>query len=177
MVLGEGRSWVRQCWTASEPRRGGPRVGQPGARAWAAARRAAVALALLVAALPLSEEVPGWPTVAAPADVVSVLLPAAAGSGAPGAAVAAAGPAPGEIRLKGRLHVPTLLRGEPTAPAVLLLPGVPPVDACEDFAVGLRDAGVHCLVMQYRGCWGSEGDFSLSTLAADVAAALEWLAR
>lgn len=154
-----------------------PGSARQGGRAWAATRRAAAALALLVAALPLSEEVPGWPTVAAPADVVSVLLPAAgAGSSAPGAAVAAAGPADGEIRLNGRLHVPTLLRGEPTAPAVLLLPGVPPVDACEDFAVGLRDAGVHCLVMQYRGCWGSEGDFSLATIADDVAAALEWLA-
>ena len=135
------------------------------------ATRAMLVLALLVAALPLSEEVPGWPTVAAPADVVSVLLPVGSGD-----TDVSGGRAAGGIRLKGRMHIPTLLRGEPTAPAVLLLPGVPPVDALEDFAVGLRDAGVHCLVLQYRGCWGSEGDFSLSTLSADVSAALDWLA-
>ena len=89
-----------------------------------AVTRAKLALALLVAALPLSEEVPGWPTVASPADVVSVLLPVGSGD-----TDVSGGRAAGGIRLKGRMHIPTLLRGEPTAPAVLLLPGVPPVDA------------------------------------------------
>ena len=118
------------------------------------------ALGLVLLCLPLSVEKPGWPIVAAPADVVSVHVPVGAG-----------------LRLKGRLHIPTLLRGEPTAPAVLLLQGVPPVDTCEDFAVGLRDAGIHCLVLHYRGYSGSEGAFSMSTLASDVTAALDWLAR
>ena len=118
------------------------------------------ALLFVLLFLPLSVEVPGWPIVATPADVVSVHVPADDGT-----------------NLRARLHVPTLLRGEPTAPAALLLHGVPNVEPCEDFAVGLRDAGIHCLVLHYRGCGGSEGVFCLSSIAGDVSVALDWLAR
>jgi hypothetical protein len=124
--------------------------------------QAALTLVLALSWVHLSVEVPGWPLVAAPADVVSVNVPTEAGGGA---------------RLRARLHVPTLLRGEPTAPAALMLHGVPSVDTCEDFAVSLRDAGIHCLVLQYRGCGGSDGVFSFASLSADVSAALDWLAR
>ena len=122
-----------------------------------------LAIHILLLFLPLSLELPGWPIVSSPADVVSVHVPVGAGEA--------------RIKLVGRLHIPTLLRGEPTAPAALLLQSVPPIDTCEDFAVGLRDAGIHCLVLQYRGCWGSEGSFSFSSLSSDISAALDWLAR
>ena len=120
-------------------------------------RGAFAVLALLVVSLPLSVETPGWPLVAAPADVVSVHVPVGA-----------------EEPLVGRLHIPTLLRGEPRAPAALLLQSVPPIDACEDFAVALRDAGIHCLVLHHRGS-SSEDTFSMASVASDVSAALEWL--
>ena len=120
-------------------------------------RGAFAVLALLVVSLPLSVETPGWPLVAAPADVVSVHVPVGA-----------------EEPLVGRLHIPTLLRGEPRAPAALLLQSVPPIDACEDFAVALRDAGIHCLVLHHRGS-GSADTFSMASVASDVSAALEWL--
>jgi hypothetical protein len=129
---------------------------------------------LLILFVQLSEEVPGWPVVASPADVVSVHVPVPFDVGLSSCDTDSP---QGTINLKGRLHIPTLLRGEPKAPAVLLLLGVPPVDACEDFAVGLRDAGIHCLVLQYRGCWGSDGAFSMSSLANDISMALDWLAR
>ena len=101
-------------------------------------KRGAATVGLLLVFLPRSVELPGWPIVASPADVVSLHLPVEAGSM--------------RINLKARLHIPTLLCGEPKAPAALLLQSMPPVDACEDFAVALRDAGRHLSLSRLFAC-------------------------
>ena len=38
----------------------------------------------------------------------------------------------------------------------------------------LRDRGWNCLYFHYRGCWGSEGAYSLHHLTIDASAAVEW---
>jgi hypothetical protein len=76
-------------------------------------------------------------------------------------------------RLLGALH---RAAGRERRPAVLLLHGIPGHEKNLDLAVGLRARGVHVLHIHYRGCWGSEGDYSLTHLLPDARAALEWLA-
>ena len=111
-------------------------------------KRGAATVGLLLVFLPRSVELPGRPIVASPADVVSLHLPVEAGAGAAQGSV--------RINLKARLHIPTLLCGEPKAPAALLLQSMPPVDACEDFAVALRDAGRHLSLSYLPGlCFSS----------------------
>lgn len=61
-------------------------------------------------------------------------------------------------------------------PAILLLHGLPGHEKNLDLAVDLRDRGIHCLYVHYRGSWGSGGDFSIANLSVDAMAALEWLA-
>jgi uncharacterized protein len=41
----------------------------------------------------------------------------------------------------------------------------------------LRDLGWNCLYFHFRGCWGSEGSFSLAGLADDTCAAVEWVLK
>lgn len=60
-------------------------------------------------------------------------------------------------------------------PTTLLLHGVPGVEKNLDVAYALRDAGWNCLYFHYRGCWGSEGSYSLAGLVDDLAAATEWV--
>lgn len=62
-------------------------------------------------------------------------------------------------------------------PAVLLLHGLPGHEKNLDLAVDLRQVGVHCLYMHYRGAWGSAGDFSCAHLVADASAGWDWLAQ
>jgi dipeptidyl aminopeptidase/acylaminoacyl peptidase len=76
-------------------------------------------------------------------------------------------------RLLGALH---RAAGDERLPAVLLLHGIPGHEKNLDLAVELRDRGVHVLHIHYRGCWGSEGDYSLTHLLPDARTALEWLA-
>jgi hypothetical protein len=76
-------------------------------------------------------------------------------------------------RLLGALH---RAGGDERLPAVLLLHGIPGHEKNLDLAVALRDRGVHVLHFHYRGCWGSEGAYSLTHLLPDARAALEWLA-
>jgi len=67
--------------------------------------------------------------------------------------------------------------GEVPRPAVLLLHGLPGHEKNLDLAVDLRQRGLHCLYMHYRGAWGSPGHFSCTNLVADAAAGFDWLAE
>jgi pimeloyl-ACP methyl ester carboxylesterase len=65
--------------------------------------------------------------------------------------------------------------GDTPRPTVVLLHGVPGVEKNLDLACALREAGFNVLYFHYRGCWGSEGAYSLAGLGDDVRAATEWV--
>ena len=67
--------------------------------------------------------------------------------------------------------------GETSRPTAILLHGVPGVEKNLDFAYAMRDVGWNTLCFHYRGCWGSEGTYSLDGLVDDVRAATEWTLR
>jgi pimeloyl-ACP methyl ester carboxylesterase len=58
-------------------------------------------------------------------------------------------------------------------PTALLLHGIPGLEKNTDIAYALRDAGWNTLIFHYRGCWGSEGDYTLAGIPDDVEAALD----
>jgi uncharacterized protein len=60
-------------------------------------------------------------------------------------------------------------------PTALLIHGLPGIEKHLDIAYRLRDLGWNCLYFHFRGCWGSEGVFSLTGLADDTRAAVEWV--
>lgn len=65
--------------------------------------------------------------------------------------------------------------GDTPRPTVVLLHGVPGFEKNLDLAYALRDAGWNTLCFHYRGCWGSEGSFSMDGIVEDVRAATEWV--
>jgi uncharacterized protein len=67
--------------------------------------------------------------------------------------------------------------GDSPRPTALLCHGVPGVEKNLDIAYALRDAGWNCLYFHYRGCWGSEGTYSLNGLIDDARAATDWLVQ
>ncbi len=67
--------------------------------------------------------------------------------------------------------------GDSPRPTVLLCHGLPGVEKNLDIAYALRDAGWNCLYFHYRGCWGSEGTYSLNGLVDDISAATDWLVQ
>ena len=60
-------------------------------------------------------------------------------------------------------------------PTVILLHGFPGNERNLDLAQAIRRAGWNVLYFNYRGAWGSPGDFSFSHCMEDVAAALAYL--
>ncbi len=60
-------------------------------------------------------------------------------------------------------------------PVVLLLHGFPGNEKNLDIAQTLRRAGYDVLFFNYRGSWGSPGDFSFTHSAEDVEAAIDYL--
>jgi pimeloyl-ACP methyl ester carboxylesterase len=58
-------------------------------------------------------------------------------------------------------------------PTALLLHGIPGLERNTDIAYALRDIGWNTLIFHYRGCWGSEGDYTLAGIPDDVRAALD----
>jgi hypothetical protein len=52
---------------------------------------------------------------------------------------------------------------------------VPGVEKNLDLAYALRDAGWNALYFHYRGCWGSEGNYSFGGLLEDAKAATDWV--
>lgn len=64
--------------------------------------------------------------------------------------------------------------GEGPRPTAILLHGLPGIEKHLDIAYQLRDDGWNCLCFHFRGCWGSEGSYSLSGLRDDTHAAVAW---
>src|ERR1700689_1235800 len=62
-------------------------------------------------------------------------------------------------------------------PAVVLLHGFPGNERNLDLAQDMRRAGWDVLYFNYRGSWGSPGDFSFSHSIEDTAAAIAYLRR
>ncbi len=60
-------------------------------------------------------------------------------------------------------------------PTVVLLHGYPGNEKNLDLAQSIRRAGFNVLFFHYRGAWGSEGRYSLTTLSDDVANVLKFL--
>ena len=60
-------------------------------------------------------------------------------------------------------------------PAVVLLHGFPGNEKNLDVAQTIRRAGWNVLYFDYRGSWGSPGDFSFTHCIEDTAAAIAWL--
>ena len=67
--------------------------------------------------------------------------------------------------------------GDTPRPTAVLLHGLPGIEKHLDIAYRLRDLGWNCLCFHFRGCWGSNGAFSLGGLADDTHAAVEWLQK
>ena len=65
--------------------------------------------------------------------------------------------------------------GDTPRPTAVLLHGFPGIEKHLDIAYALRDLGWNCLYFHFRGCWGSEGSYSLTGLADDTRAAVEWV--
>lgn len=60
-------------------------------------------------------------------------------------------------------------------PTVVLLHGFPGNERNLDLAQAIRRAGWNALYFNYRGAWGSPGDFSFAHCIEDAEAALAWL--
>jgi pimeloyl-ACP methyl ester carboxylesterase/ribosomal protein S18 acetylase RimI-like enzyme len=67
--------------------------------------------------------------------------------------------------------------GGQKCPTVLLLHGIPGTEKNTDLAYALCAAGWNCLTFHYRGCWGSDGNYSLAGNLEDVTAAIDYLAN
>lgn len=76
--------------------------------------------------------------------------------------------------LFGRLFSPALETPTSKAPSVFMLHGIPGTEQNFDVAYALRDVGFNCLLWHYRGCWGSEGSYSIAGLEDDIDAAFRW---
>ena len=65
--------------------------------------------------------------------------------------------------------------GEDPAPTAILLHGIPGIEKNHDLAHALSAAGINAVVFHYRGCWGSDGDYDIEGVPADVRACLDFL--
>jgi pimeloyl-ACP methyl ester carboxylesterase len=78
----------------------------------------------------------------------------------------------GDARLNGFIY---LAQGKEPHPTIVLLHGYPGNERNLDLAQAMRRAGMNVLYFNYRGSWGSGGDFSFANAQQDVAAAVLWL--
>ena len=67
--------------------------------------------------------------------------------------------------------------GNTPRPTAVLLHGLPGIEKHLDIAYRLRDLGWNCLYFHFRGCWGSQGRYSLAGLVDDTRAAVDWIAE
>lgn len=72
----------------------------------------------------------------------------------------------GDTRINGLLY---RAQGKQAHPLVVLLHGFPGNERNLDLAQALRRAGYHVLYFNYRGSWGSGGNFSFGSARQDVA--------
>ncbi|HWR10796.1 MAG TPA: alpha/beta fold hydrolase [Rectinemataceae bacterium] len=60
-------------------------------------------------------------------------------------------------------------------PTLLLLHGIPGSEQNFDIARAIHRRGWNCLIFHYRGCWGSQGDYSIPGILDDIEAATSFL--
>ena len=77
-------------------------------------------------------------------------------------------------RMPGHIY---LAEGSGPHPTFLLLHGLPGNEKNLDIAQVLRRAGFNVLFFHYRGAWGAEGSYRMSSLDDDVLAVLDYLRR
>jgi pimeloyl-ACP methyl ester carboxylesterase len=65
--------------------------------------------------------------------------------------------------------------GEGPHPSIILLHGFPGNEVNFDLAHVFRRQGFNVFIFHYRGCWGSEGNYSWQHLLEDTEAAIEFL--
>ncbi|HEX8849758.1 MAG TPA: alpha/beta fold hydrolase [Gemmatimonadaceae bacterium] len=78
----------------------------------------------------------------------------------------------GGSRVNGFIY---LAQGAEPHPTVVLLHGYPGNERNLDLAQAMRRAGMNVLFFDYRGSWGSGGEFSFANAQEDVATAVRWL--
>jgi len=79
-----------------------------------------------------------------------------------------------DSKLLGTIYRP---HGDGKKPTALLLHGIPGNEKNVDLAYALRDAGWNAVTFHYRGCWGSEGNYSLNGIVDDTIAAIDYLSQ
>lgn len=88
-------------------------------------------------------------------------------------------PSSGGVLIKGKrgnlLGHYYLPGGEYPKPVVLIVHGIPGKERLFDFSVALREAGFCTLNFHYSGCWGSDGDYSVSHCFEDCLSALDYI--
>lgn len=85
------------------------------------------------------------------------------------------------------LHIPSagleinglayLASGQGTHPTVVICHGWPGNEKNLDLAQAVRRAGWNAVTFNYRGSWGSPGEFHFSQVSEDAAAVVAWLRR
>lgn len=65
--------------------------------------------------------------------------------------------------------------GATPKPTLLLLHGIPGSEQNFDIARAIHRRGWNCLIFHYRGCWGSQGDYSIPGILDDIEAATSFL--
>ncbi len=60
-------------------------------------------------------------------------------------------------------------------PTAIVMHGIPGIEKHYDLAHAMRDSGINAVIFHYRGCWGSEGDYTMAGLPSDVHAAIDHL--
>lgn len=65
--------------------------------------------------------------------------------------------------------------GEGLHPTIILMHGFPGNEFNHDLAHVFRRQGFNVLIFHYRGCWGSEGDYSWKHLIEDADSAIQFL--
>ena len=79
----------------------------------------------------------------------------------------------GDAHIYGTVMTPGRPPGE-RRPCAILLHGYPGYTSLFDIGQGLRRMGAVAVSISYRGCWGSEGQYTLSGIIEDAVAAAEW---
>ena len=78
----------------------------------------------------------------------------------------------GEDTIAGRMYIAA---GEGPHATIIMLHGFPGVVMNFDIATSLHQSGWNVLVINYRGAWGSKGDFSFTNSLEDVFATIKYI--
>ena len=78
----------------------------------------------------------------------------------------------GEDFIVGRMYI---AEGEEPKATILLLHGFPGATLNLDIAANLQEKGWNVLVINYRGAWGSHGNYSFANAIEDVQATLNYI--